>query len=162
MCFIHKEVTVVLSLLKEPPVLNNKDWAVIRHTMHTLQSQSSMTFFLKLYKFFFTSFQSEAIQPFTACVVVKTALYLRRFWLQFSTEDGPGPGSAFSIDNISFSMDCFLACEYYTNVKSFFFHSYIIRPWLNQWDFLTAWLIDLGPGWIALKSVNSFYGLRDT
>ncbi|XP_039642946.1 leukocyte tyrosine kinase receptor isoform X2 [Perca fluviatilis] len=31
------------------------------------------------------------------------------FWLQFSTEDGPGPGSAFSIDNISFSMDCFLA-----------------------------------------------------
>ncbi|XP_062413159.1 ALK tyrosine kinase receptor isoform X2 [Pungitius pungitius] len=31
------------------------------------------------------------------------------FWLQFSTEDGPGPGSAISIDNISFSMDCFLA-----------------------------------------------------
>ncbi|XP_047467346.1 ALK tyrosine kinase receptor isoform X2 [Mugil cephalus] len=31
------------------------------------------------------------------------------FWLQFSTEDGPGPGSAFSLDNISFSMDCFLA-----------------------------------------------------
>ncbi|XP_051804129.1 ALK tyrosine kinase receptor isoform X1 [Acanthochromis polyacanthus] len=31
------------------------------------------------------------------------------FWLQFSTEDGPGPGSAISLDNISFSMDCFLA-----------------------------------------------------
>ncbi|XP_031694372.1 ALK tyrosine kinase receptor-like [Anarrhichthys ocellatus] len=31
------------------------------------------------------------------------------FWLQFSAEDGPGPGSAISIDNISFSMDCFLA-----------------------------------------------------
>ncbi|KAI9516323.1 hypothetical protein NQZ68_017526 [Dissostichus eleginoides] len=31
------------------------------------------------------------------------------FWLQFSTEDGPGSGSAVSIDNISFSMDCFLA-----------------------------------------------------
>ncbi|CAK6962082.1 ALK tyrosine kinase receptor [Scomber scombrus] len=31
------------------------------------------------------------------------------FWLQFNTEDGPGPGSAISLDNISFSMDCFLA-----------------------------------------------------
>ncbi|XP_040917186.1 ALK tyrosine kinase receptor [Toxotes jaculatrix] len=31
------------------------------------------------------------------------------FWLQFSVEDGPGPGSAISLDNISFSMDCFLA-----------------------------------------------------
>ncbi|XP_029972923.1 ALK tyrosine kinase receptor isoform X2 [Salarias fasciatus] len=31
------------------------------------------------------------------------------FWLQFSTEDGPGPGSAISLDNVSFSMDCFLA-----------------------------------------------------
>ncbi|XP_071378728.1 ALK tyrosine kinase receptor [Centroberyx affinis] len=31
------------------------------------------------------------------------------FWLQFSTEDGPGPGSAISLDNISFTMDCFLA-----------------------------------------------------
>ncbi|KAM9777843.1 ALK tyrosine kinase receptor [Neosynchiropus ocellatus] len=31
------------------------------------------------------------------------------FWLQFSTEDGPGPGSAISLDNISFSMNCFLA-----------------------------------------------------
>uniref|UniRef100_UPI0037E7BB8D ALK tyrosine kinase receptor n=1 Tax=Semicossyphus pulcher TaxID=241346 RepID=UPI0037E7BB8D len=31
------------------------------------------------------------------------------FWLQFSTEDGPGAGSAISLDNISFSMDCFLA-----------------------------------------------------
>ncbi|XP_076015509.1 ALK tyrosine kinase receptor [Genypterus blacodes] len=31
------------------------------------------------------------------------------FWLQFSTEEGPGPGSAVSLDNISFSMDCFLA-----------------------------------------------------
>ncbi|XP_015246381.1 PREDICTED: ALK tyrosine kinase receptor-like isoform X2 [Cyprinodon variegatus] len=31
------------------------------------------------------------------------------FWLQFSAEDGAGPGSASSIDNISFSMDCFLA-----------------------------------------------------
>ncbi|KAF3701491.1 ALK tyrosine kinase receptor [Channa argus] len=31
------------------------------------------------------------------------------FWLQFSIEDGPGPGSAMSLDNISFSMDCFLA-----------------------------------------------------
>ncbi|KAF0044672.1 hypothetical protein F2P81_003830, partial [Scophthalmus maximus] len=31
------------------------------------------------------------------------------FWLQFSTEDVPGPGSAISLDNISFSMDCFLA-----------------------------------------------------
>lgn len=30
------------------------------------------------------------------------------FWLQFST-DGPGQGSAISVDNISFSMDCFLA-----------------------------------------------------
>ncbi|XP_068573795.1 ALK tyrosine kinase receptor isoform X2 [Cebidichthys violaceus] len=29
------------------------------------------------------------------------------FWLQFSAEDGPG--SAISIDNVSFSMDCFLA-----------------------------------------------------
>lgn len=37
---------------------------------------------------------------------------LRRFWLQFSTEDGPGAGSAVSLDNISFSMDCFLTCEY--------------------------------------------------
>ncbi|CAF99024.1 unnamed protein product [Tetraodon nigroviridis] len=34
------------------------------------------------------------------------------FWLQFSTENGPGPGSSVSLDNISFSMDCFLACEY--------------------------------------------------
>ncbi|XP_072220857.1 ALK tyrosine kinase receptor [Leuresthes tenuis] len=31
------------------------------------------------------------------------------FWLQFSMNDGPGPGSAISLDNISFSMDCFLA-----------------------------------------------------
>ncbi|KAF7653444.1 hypothetical protein LDENG_00082740, partial [Lucifuga dentata] len=31
------------------------------------------------------------------------------FWLQFSTEDGPGSGSAISLDNISFSLDCFLA-----------------------------------------------------
>ncbi|XP_027130698.1 ALK tyrosine kinase receptor isoform X3 [Larimichthys crocea] len=31
------------------------------------------------------------------------------FWLQFSKEDGPGPGSAISLDNISLSMDCFLA-----------------------------------------------------
>ncbi|XP_024863789.1 ALK tyrosine kinase receptor isoform X2 [Kryptolebias marmoratus] len=31
------------------------------------------------------------------------------FWLQFSAEDGPGPGSTISVDNISFSMDCFLA-----------------------------------------------------
>ncbi|XP_028294863.1 ALK tyrosine kinase receptor [Gouania willdenowi] len=31
------------------------------------------------------------------------------FWLQFSAEDGPGPGSSFSLDNISFSLDCFLA-----------------------------------------------------
>uniref|UniRef100_A0AAV2JAS9 MAM domain-containing protein n=1 Tax=Knipowitschia caucasica TaxID=637954 RepID=A0AAV2JAS9_KNICA len=33
------------------------------------------------------------------------------FWLQFSAEDGPGVGSVISIDNISFTMDCFLACE---------------------------------------------------
>ncbi|MEQ2276710.1 hypothetical protein XENORESO_005631, partial [Xenotaenia resolanae] len=33
------------------------------------------------------------------------------FWLLFSAEDGPGPGSAISLDNISFSMDCFLACN---------------------------------------------------
>ncbi|XP_045919324.1 ALK tyrosine kinase receptor-like [Micropterus dolomieu] len=31
------------------------------------------------------------------------------FWLQFGTEDGPGPGSTISLDNMSFSMDCFLA-----------------------------------------------------
>ncbi|KAF7202207.1 ALK tyrosine kinase receptor [Nothobranchius furzeri] len=31
------------------------------------------------------------------------------FWLQFSAEDGPGPGSTVSLDNVSFSMDCFLA-----------------------------------------------------
>ncbi|XP_068607730.1 ALK tyrosine kinase receptor [Brachionichthys hirsutus] len=31
------------------------------------------------------------------------------FWLLFSIEDGPGPSSAISLDNISFSMDCFLA-----------------------------------------------------
>ncbi|XP_061751711.1 ALK tyrosine kinase receptor [Nerophis ophidion] len=31
------------------------------------------------------------------------------FWLLFSTEDGPGPGSSISLDNISFSMNCFLA-----------------------------------------------------
>ncbi|XP_056152315.1 ALK tyrosine kinase receptor [Lampris incognitus] len=31
------------------------------------------------------------------------------FWLQFSTEDRPGPGSVISLTNISFSMDCFLA-----------------------------------------------------
>ncbi|KAM6973436.1 ALK tyrosine kinase receptor [Aplochiton taeniatus] len=31
------------------------------------------------------------------------------FWLQFSMEDGPGTGSVFSLDNISFTMDCFLA-----------------------------------------------------
>nr|XP_057947022.1 ALK tyrosine kinase receptor isoform X1 [Doryrhamphus excisus] len=31
------------------------------------------------------------------------------FWLLFSTEDGPEPGSAISLDNISFSMNCFLA-----------------------------------------------------
>ncbi|XP_033844609.1 ALK tyrosine kinase receptor [Periophthalmus magnuspinnatus] len=31
------------------------------------------------------------------------------FWLQFSAEDGPGVGSVISIDNISFTMDCFLA-----------------------------------------------------
>ncbi|XP_054651469.1 ALK tyrosine kinase receptor isoform X2 [Dunckerocampus dactyliophorus] len=31
------------------------------------------------------------------------------FWLLFRTEDGPGPGSAISLDNISFSMNCFLA-----------------------------------------------------
>ncbi|XP_046900732.1 ALK tyrosine kinase receptor [Hypomesus transpacificus] len=30
------------------------------------------------------------------------------FWLQFSI-DGPGQGSSISVDNISFSMDCFLA-----------------------------------------------------
>ncbi|XP_024123285.1 ALK tyrosine kinase receptor isoform X2 [Oryzias melastigma] len=31
------------------------------------------------------------------------------FWLQFSTEEGPGPGSAVALDNVSFSMNCFLA-----------------------------------------------------
>nr|XP_046204242.1 ALK tyrosine kinase receptor-like [Oncorhynchus gorbuscha] len=31
------------------------------------------------------------------------------FWLQFSADNGPGPGSAICLDNISFSMDCFLA-----------------------------------------------------
>ncbi|XP_020325933.2 ALK tyrosine kinase receptor [Oncorhynchus kisutch] len=31
------------------------------------------------------------------------------FWLQFSTDNGSGPGSAICLDNISFSMDCFLA-----------------------------------------------------
>ncbi|XP_023208277.1 ALK tyrosine kinase receptor isoform X2 [Xiphophorus maculatus] len=31
------------------------------------------------------------------------------YWLQFNAEDGLGPGSAMSLDNISFSMDCFLA-----------------------------------------------------
>uniref|UniRef100_A0A6Q2YL48 Tyrosine-protein kinase receptor n=1 Tax=Esox lucius TaxID=8010 RepID=A0A6Q2YL48_ESOLU len=31
------------------------------------------------------------------------------FWLQFRTDHGPGPGSAICLDNISFSMDCFLA-----------------------------------------------------
>ncbi|KAG8013513.1 ALK tyrosine kinase receptor [Nibea albiflora] len=31
------------------------------------------------------------------------------FWLQFSKEDGPGTRSAISLDNISLSMDCFLA-----------------------------------------------------
>ncbi|KAM9842986.1 LOW QUALITY PROTEIN: ALK tyrosine kinase receptor-like [Aulostomus maculatus] len=31
------------------------------------------------------------------------------FWLQFSIEDGPGPSSAISVGNISFSMNCFLA-----------------------------------------------------
>ncbi|XP_024910865.1 ALK tyrosine kinase receptor [Cynoglossus semilaevis] len=31
------------------------------------------------------------------------------FWLHFSTDDGLGPGSAIFLDNISFSMDCFLA-----------------------------------------------------
>ncbi|KAG7511008.1 ALK tyrosine kinase receptor [Solea senegalensis] len=30
------------------------------------------------------------------------------FWLQFSIEDGPGPSSAIFLDNISFSMDCFM------------------------------------------------------
>uniref|UniRef100_H3CU29 Tyrosine-protein kinase receptor n=1 Tax=Tetraodon nigroviridis TaxID=99883 RepID=H3CU29_TETNG len=41
------------------------------------------------------------------------------FWLQFSTENGPGPGSSVSLDNISFSMDCFLACEYtYNNLQT--------------------------------------------
>ena len=107
--------TFSLLPLTEPPV-------VIRHTMHILQSQSSVTFFFKHYKFFFTSFQSEAIQPSSACEVVKTALSLLcRFWLQFSTEDGPGPGSAVSIDNISFSMDCFLACEYDKKCRVFLF-----------------------------------------
>ncbi|CAB1334852.1 unnamed protein product, partial [Coregonus sp. 'balchen'] len=31
------------------------------------------------------------------------------FWLQFSTDNGTGQGSAICLDNISFSMDCFLA-----------------------------------------------------
>ncbi|XP_014192765.1 ALK tyrosine kinase receptor [Haplochromis burtoni] len=31
------------------------------------------------------------------------------FFLYFSAENGPGPGSAISVDNVSFSMDCFLA-----------------------------------------------------
>ncbi|CDQ74248.1 unnamed protein product [Oncorhynchus mykiss] len=38
------------------------------------------------------------------------------FWLQFSADNGPGPGSAICLDNISFSMDCFLACEYFIDV----------------------------------------------
>lgn len=43
---------------------------------------------------------------------LKQNLSLRRFWLQFSTEDGAGAASAVSLDNISFSMDCFMTCEY--------------------------------------------------
>ncbi|CAB1331332.1 unnamed protein product [Coregonus sp. 'balchen'] len=38
------------------------------------------------------------------------------FWLQFSTENGPGPGSSICLDNISFSMDCFLACESFIDI----------------------------------------------
>lgn len=54
----------------------------------------------------------EGYPTLHSLLVVNTALSRRRFWLQFSAEDGPGPGSAITIDNISFSMDCFLACEY--------------------------------------------------
>uniref|UniRef100_A0A8C9REV2 Tyrosine-protein kinase receptor n=1 Tax=Scleropages formosus TaxID=113540 RepID=A0A8C9REV2_SCLFO len=38
-----------------------------------------------------------------------------RFWLQFSTEELPAPGSVLAIDNFSLSTDCFLACEYHTH-----------------------------------------------
>ncbi|KAL0969873.1 hypothetical protein UPYG_G00233580 [Umbra pygmaea] len=31
------------------------------------------------------------------------------FWLQFKNDHGPGPGTVICLDNISFSMDCFLA-----------------------------------------------------
>ncbi|KAM6913051.1 ALK tyrosine kinase receptor [Xenentodon cancila] len=43
--------------------------------------------------------------------VITLALYglADWFWLQFSTDDELGPGAAISLDNISFSMDCFLA-----------------------------------------------------
>lgn len=86
--------------------------------MHTFQSLPLVAFYFYLYdKVFLTSFESEAVQPLAGCKGVKTALSLCRFWLQFSTEDGPGPGSAISLDNISFSMDCFLACEYNMKMK---------------------------------------------
>lgn len=52
------------------------------------------------------------IGPSAARKPVNTDVSHCRFWLQFSTENGPGPGSSVSLDNISFSMDCFLACEY--------------------------------------------------
>lgn len=35
-----------------------------------------------------------------------------RFRLQFSAEELSGPGSLLCLDNISLSLDCFLACEY--------------------------------------------------
>ncbi|KAG7281274.1 hypothetical protein CRUP_019799 [Coryphaenoides rupestris] len=47
------------------------------------------------------------------------------FWLQFSTEDGPGPSSAISLDNISFSMNCFLALQLTSPPST-------LTPWLQR------------------------------
>lgn len=117
-------------------VINSTDWA--EHNAQPPNPNLSGIFFKKHDGFFLTSFQSEALQQFTGCEVVKAALSLCRFWLQFSTEDGPGPGSAISLDNISFSMDCFLACEYCNDVESVYF----VRPWLNYWSCKTDCQID--------------------
>lgn len=141
MFFIFKEIKLFLYLQKEQRVFNSTDWA--KQCVHP--PNLNLNGFLKHDRFFLTSFQSESIQPFTGCEVVKAALSLCRFWLQFSTEDGPGPGSAISLDNISFSMDCFLACEYHKDVESVFFSLLLYQTLVELME-----LFHRLPEWLAM------------
>lgn len=85
-------------------------------------------------------FTQKLSNHFKVILVIKSYLPLLRYWLQFNAEDGLGSGSAMSLDNISFSMDCFLACEFYKNL---IFSSLVFSTWLWLrffWQCLIYWV----------------------